>query len=116
MNTASIIRSVLVSGVLGLAALGSVAPASASTVIRQQVTQFDAFGNRITKTRIIKRDDFGNPIASGFGVSRTDAFGNRTTRFVKTDAFGRRVSGVRVTRLDAFGNPVSTTRVIRAGF
>ena len=72
MNTVSIIRSVLVSGVLGLAALGSVAPASASTVIRQQVTQFDAFGNRITKTRVVGTNDFGGRFAA-VRVSRTDA-------------------------------------------
>src|SRR4029077_20605425 len=97
MNTASIIRSVLVSGVLGLAALGSVAPASASTVIRQQVTQFDAFGNRITKTRVVGTNDFGGRFAA-VRVSRTDAFGNR-------------VSATRVSRIDAFGHRISTTRV-----
>jgi len=96
MNTASLIRSVLVSGVLGLAALGSVAPASASTVIRQQVTQF---GNRITKTRVVGTNDFGGRFAA-VRVSRTDAFGNR-------------VSATRVSRIDAFGNRISTTRVVR---
>src|SRR4051812_25648251 len=76
MNTTSIIRTALVSGVLGLAALGSVAPASASTVTRQQVTTIDAFGNRITRTRVVKTNDFGDRVAA-IRVSRTDPFGNR---------------------------------------
>ena len=51
--------------------------------------QFDAFGNRITKTRVVRTNDFGDRIAA-VRVSRTDAFGNRvsTTRVVRTAGFG----------------------------
>ena len=88
MHTASVIRSAVVAGFLGLTAFASV-PASASTIIKQQVTRVGPFGGRVTATRVIKRDDFGGRVVAT-RVSRTDIFGNRvsTTRVVRTSGFG----------------------------
>ena len=126
------IKSGLLAALTALALSAAIIPAAtAGSIVKQQISEIDAFGNRVTKTRIVKRDEFGNRV-TGVKVTRTDAFGNRVTksRVVGTDAFGDRVvrtrttldpaglgkvSTVGVTKIDAFGG-VSKKRVVLTSF
>ena len=85
MKTKTILAAILLVGSAAVPLSG----AYAGKLIKQNVTKFDDFGNRISKTRFAKIDDFGNRTV-GMRVTKVDAFGNRVSKVtvVKSGGFG----------------------------